>query len=265
VGSSTSGSLDDNQVEAPSTVGTNPIASIQASAETAVPAYKPNLVIVNAGTDDCRQGKDVSNAGAELLKILETSWKNSIFVSVVLTTLVPSKDATVEACLEKVNTQITDLVAAQQARSQKVVLVDFRAADKGVTADDLTEEVDGEFFPSGEAYGKMAALLFDGINNAASRGWLEAPEPLPNAPTPSPSGNGTSPSATGTGGVSAPTTGSGEAGEGSSGGSESSGNGGVAEEAEGVKAGDQESGAVRVGPSFLGVMGLVVGLGLAIL
>ncbi|PKS11805.1 hypothetical protein jhhlp_001098 [Lomentospora prolificans] len=260
VGSSTSGSLpnDDNQVEAPADVGAAPLATVVSAAKTAVPAYKPNIVIIHAGADDCRQGADVSDASARYLEILTTAW-TSIFATAVLTTLPPSRDAAVESCLVELNRQIADLVAAQQASSRKVVLVDFRAADAGITLEDLTDDVDGEPFPSEEAYGKMAGLLFEGIRNAASRGWLEAPETLPDAPE-EPKADPSS-SATGTSAVTLPTD--------QASGSRLGGSSPEADEVEDVAQGNgaaaDQSGAARgVVSGLAALLGLAIGVGMTL-
>ncbi|CAI4217129.1 unnamed protein product [Parascedosporium putredinis] len=182
VGSSTSGTSpdlgSDNQVEASADVGVTTIADVQTAADAAVPSFKPNLVIINVGTNDCRRGADVSNSSAALLGLLKTTW-TSIFATAVLTTLPPATpaegsdghDADLEACLLEINAQITELVAQQQAASRKVVLVDFRAEEGGVTPEDLTDAV---------AVGRTTAAPREmRARDAASRGWLEPPEELP--------------------------------------------------------------------------------------
>ncbi|KAK1979293.1 GDSL-like Lipase/Acylhydrolase [Colletotrichum cereale] len=143
-------------------------------AEASVPATLPNLVLINAGTNDCVQSFDTDNAAARTLEMLEFIWTTSKRASVVLSTLLPNGNPTTEACVLRVNEQYKALVEEQQALSKKVVLADMHS-DAGPLASDL---VDGTH-PSDAGYVKMANLWFASIKDAASRGWLEAPQALP--------------------------------------------------------------------------------------
>ncbi|KAL0936022.1 gdsl-like lipase acylhydrolase [Colletotrichum truncatum] len=150
------------------------IDEVLAKAKISVPQTLPNLVLINAGTNDCVQNRDIANAGARTLEMMEYIWETSRRSSIVLSTLLPNGVASREACVLQVNEQFKKLVNEQQAKSKKVVLVDMHS-DRGPLMSDL---VDGTH-PSDEGYAKMATLWFEGIKDAASRGWLEAPEALP--------------------------------------------------------------------------------------
>ncbi|OLN87895.1 hypothetical protein CCHL11_00163 [Colletotrichum chlorophyti] len=150
------------------------ISQVLDKAKISVPVTLPNLVLINAGTNDCAQDFDPDNAGARTLEMLEYIWDTSTRASIVLSTLLPNGKNTTEACVLRVNEQFKQLVEEQQAKSKKVVLVDMHS-DQGVLKSDL---VDGTH-PSDEGYAKMANIWFEGIKDAASRGWLESPQPLP--------------------------------------------------------------------------------------
>ncbi|WYZ35166.1 hypothetical protein EsH8_I_001442 [Colletotrichum jinshuiense] len=171
VGSHPNGTMEDNENEGWSGFR---IEQVLAKAKVSVPTTLPNLVLINAGTNDCVQNFDTANASARVLEMLEYIWDTSRRASIVLSTLLVNGNANTEACVLQVNEQYKKLVEEQQAKSKKVVLVDMHS-DKGPLKSDL---VDGTH-PSDEGYGKMANIWFEGIKDAASRGWLESPQALP--------------------------------------------------------------------------------------
>ncbi|KAL2758807.1 carbohydrate esterase family 3 protein [Sodiomyces alcalophilus JCM 7366] len=179
VGTRSNGTMDDNDVEG--WPGFR-IAEVAAKANESVPAYLPNLVLINAGTNDCIQGKDPDRAGEQMLELFDQIRAASSRVSVVLSTLLVNKNDETDACVRRVNDQFRSLVLDQQARSRKIVLADMYAPG-GPTVDDLVDAT----HPGDAGFEKMAAVWFDSIRDAASRGWLEAPQVLP----PPPVGNST--------------------------------------------------------------------------
>lgn len=149
------------------------IDELIARAETSVPSFLPNVVIVNAGTADCEQGADGKEAGDKIVKLLEVSYDGSSSASVVLTTSVLPEDTEVQQCVNDVNNKIRNLADEQQEQERKVVLVDLDSDKPIETGDDS--------LPTKEGYKTIAQLLFDGIDDAGSKGWLEAPEHAPDA------------------------------------------------------------------------------------
>jgi hypothetical protein len=163
VGSQTSGTMADNQNEGwPGLT----VSALLEKAKVAVPAYLPNLVLINAGASDCANGGTPSVKDT-MLQIMQFTWKNSVTSSIVLSTVPLTGSAATDACIAEVNKQYQSLVQEQQGLSRKVVLVDFGAGG-------LTVEEDLCCTP--EDYDKMAAMMFAGIKDAASRGWVEKPE-----------------------------------------------------------------------------------------
>ncbi|KAF5495228.1 Multidomain esterase [Colletotrichum siamense] len=175
VGNNPNGTMEDNQNEGWPGLR---IEQVLAKAKISVPETLPNLVLINAGTNDCVQSYDTDNAGARTLEMMEYVWSTSSRASIVLSTLLPNGNNNTEACVLKVNEQFKKLVEEQQAKSRKVVIVDMHS-DQGPLKSDL---VDGTH-PDDAGYQKMANLWFAGIKDAASRGWLESPEALPGSTT----------------------------------------------------------------------------------
>ncbi|KAJ0140678.1 hypothetical protein CTA2_1653 [Colletotrichum tanaceti] len=173
VGSHPNGTMRDNENEG--WPGFR-IDEVLEKARVSVPATLPNLVLVNAGTNDCVQARDPDRAGARMLGMLDLVWAASGRATVALSTLLPHGNDTTEACVLGVNGQLRALVAEQQALSRKIVLADMHAGDgRGPLRSDLVDGV----HPSDAGYVKMANVWFASIKDAASRGWLESPQPLP--------------------------------------------------------------------------------------
>ncbi|KXH60127.1 GDSL-like Lipase/Acylhydrolase [Colletotrichum nymphaeae SA-01] len=171
VGNHPNGTMEDNDNEGWSGFR---IEQVLAKAKISVPETLPNLVLINAGTNDCAQSYDTDYAHVRMLEMMNYIWDTSKRATIVLSTLLVNGNNNTEACVLKVNEQYKTLASEQQAISKKVVLVDMHS-DKSPLKSDL---VDGTH-PSDAGYAKMAHIWFDGIKDAASRGWLESPQPLP--------------------------------------------------------------------------------------
>ncbi|KAM0283138.1 hypothetical protein ACHAQH_002619 [Verticillium albo-atrum] len=171
VGSRQNGDMSDNDVEG--WPGYR-IAQVAEKAKESLPDTLPNLVLINAGTNDCIQNSEPETAGERMLEMMRAVWDASPRVSIALSTLLVNKVASVDECVRGVNEQFRTLVEEQQAISKKVVIVDFYSPE-GPTVDDLVDDI----HPGDEGFEKMAKLWFEGIKDAASRGWIEEPQVLP--------------------------------------------------------------------------------------
>lgn len=171
VGSRQNGTMCDNDVEG--WPGYR-ITDVTAKAEESVPGTLPNLVLINAGTNDCASPgqEDPAKAGERMLALLEYLWKATPRGTLVLSTLLVNEAN--DDCIRDVNDQFRALVEAQQARSKKVALADMRGPAGPVLAD----LVDGTH-PGDEGFRKMADVWFAAIEDAAGRGWIEEPQALP--------------------------------------------------------------------------------------
>jgi lysophospholipase L1-like esterase len=170
VGSQQSGNMTDNQNEGwPGAI----ISEVFDRAKSSVPSMLPNLVLINAGTNDCKRDIDVKNAHTRTLEMMEWLWAASPRATIILSTLLPNKGNSTEKNVLEVNTNLKIMVAEQQAISKKVTIVDMHGPD-GPQTSDLMDEA----HPNDAGYDKMALLWLTGIRDAASRGWLEEPQAL---------------------------------------------------------------------------------------
>ncbi|KAF9883318.1 hypothetical protein FE257_003736 [Aspergillus nanangensis] len=163
VGTETNGDMNDNDVEA--TPG-NEITAVTDAALRSV-RYKPNVVLINAGTNDCRLGDHIPEVGNRMRKLINT--------------LLDAEDAT-EAHRNNGNAQYRDLVTAMRMDGVSIVLADMDPfPELGpprwlVYPDDYTTNgVPDNIHPSDSGYRKMATVWNLAIEQAAREGLIKAP------------------------------------------------------------------------------------------
>lgn len=174
VGSRRNGTMEDNDVEGwPGDI----IDEVHEKAKTAVPKYKPNIILVNAGTNDCSGNVDIPNAGKRITSMLNDLYTGSSRATVILSTLLVRSDADLQKCTVNVNNQIKSVAATQKASGRRLVLVDMQPPAGPTTA----ELVDG-IHPTEAGYNKMATIWFKGIQAASDAGFLMTKEEIAGNP-----------------------------------------------------------------------------------
>lgn len=167
VGTRKNGNFTDNDVEATSGFV---ISQIAAAAATAVPKLLPNLVLIDAGTNNCNRGGTVPEAGANVTAMIDAIFSQSPGVTIVLTTILVNTIAAQDSCRVDVNSQYVALVARLQAAGAKIILVDMRSPE----GPDTSDLFDGRH-PNDVGYRKMANVWFPAIQQAVSRGLVTVP------------------------------------------------------------------------------------------
>jgi lysophospholipase L1-like esterase len=167
VGTRKNGNFTDNDVEATSGFV---ISQIAAAATAAVPKLLPNIVLVDAGTNNCNRGGAVPDAGANVTAMINTIFSKSPGVTVILATILVNTVPAQESCRVDINAQYAVLVNQLQLAGAKILLVDMRS-QAGPTTDDL---FDGRH-PNDVGYQKMATVWFSGIQQAIGQGLVSAP------------------------------------------------------------------------------------------
>lgn len=165
VGEFTNGNFTNRQVEAtPGFV----ISQIADSANKETPISLPNLVLMDAGTNNCNKGGLIPDAGANVSAMISNIFAQSPGSTVILTTiLVNAQDAEQEACRVDINNQYTAMAAQMTAQGAKLVLVDMRGPD-GPTTADLADKR----HPNDVGYQKMATVWFQGIQQAVNQSFV---------------------------------------------------------------------------------------------
>ncbi|GAA4232755.1 hypothetical protein GCM10022254_33540 [Actinomadura meridiana] len=160
VGSQQSGDLPDRDNEGYPGAMINDIAR---RADSAVPLYDPNVVLLHAGTNDMDRG-DAAAAPAALGSLIDQVFEDAPKATVLVSTLVPSKNSATEAKIEAFNKQIPGVVDQRARTGKHVAVVDMSE----VTTDDLSDYL----HPNDRGYTKMGDEFEDAILAVAQEGWI---------------------------------------------------------------------------------------------
>ncbi|WP_344024824.1 FG-GAP-like repeat-containing protein [Streptomyces luteireticuli] len=125
-------------------------------------AADPNVVLLNIGTNDMDQNYDVDSAPMRLGALIDQITTAAPGITVLVSSLVPSKDPQVEQRVNKFNLAVPQLVAERQRRGLSVEFVDMSE----VTTEDLADRL----HPNDRGYLKMASGFYRGIAKVAGEG-----------------------------------------------------------------------------------------------
>ncbi|KAG0645418.1 endoglucanase X [Hyphodiscus hymeniophilus] len=131
---------------------------------------KPNIVLIELGTNDCLQNHDVQNAHTRLGELVGRVLNASPNVTVIVGTLLPNAAAKGEANILTFNSNLPSMVANFTAQGYKVSTVDFHS--DWWSLDDIGP--DGTH-PTDLGYTKMSRVWYNGILEAAKAGNITAP------------------------------------------------------------------------------------------
>jgi lysophospholipase L1-like esterase len=173
VGTQRLGNMTDNDIEAYPGVPTH---RIHFHAQKAVPARKPNLFLINAGSNDCFQHIDIDNFYKRYDALVQYCLKASPRSTVIMSTILPTWDKRFNGREDvwRVNPQIRRLAKIYQEQGKPVVLAELQGPD-GVQDENLAE--DG-MHPGTAGYEMMATKMFEAIVEADAKGFLQTPEPI---------------------------------------------------------------------------------------
>ncbi|KAH8170471.1 repeat domain in vibrio, colwellia, bradyrhizobium and shewanella domain-containing protein [Sarocladium implicatum] len=179
VGSQKNGEFNDNDTEGwpgyvigsedgnPSPEGQR--GSVHNKARDAVAKYKPNLILLNVGTNDAGENLDLENAGKRMEALLRTIYDKSPGAVVVLSTLIPSRDSDDKVMV--VNSQFRNIAAKLLAESKKIELAEMHSGF--ITENEL--HTDG-IHPNAEGAIRMASIWHKAIQAVEKRSdWLQKP------------------------------------------------------------------------------------------
>lgn len=169
VGDNPAGDMKDNEAEGWKSYT---VKMIHDKANKAVPKFKPNLILVNGGTNDCIGDDDLPNAGNRVTDLLNDLYRESPKATVILSTLLVNRNADVQKRIVDFNDQLKEVANKFQLYGKRIVLVDMQGT-KGPAKDDL---IDDGTHPNDAGYRKMADVWFDGIKQADSRHYLQEAE-----------------------------------------------------------------------------------------
>lgn len=170
VGSQRFGDMLDNDLEA---YGGNRVSQIHEHATHIVPQLQPNLFLIQVGTNNVLQNRDVDKAGADMEKfidyLLETSPRSTVVFSTCLTNTVPD----CEPRILDVNQQYRELI--KKYESKPVLLAEMHSSG-GFPGRPQPEDIgpDGTH-PTDYGYGLMGHIFAESIQDADKKGYFRWP------------------------------------------------------------------------------------------
>lgn len=151
------------------------VDQVKGKAVKSVPKLQPNLFTINAGTNDCAQNHKLDTVGDRMDDLLEYLWDTSDDSTIILSTLIINLDKTIEARVEKVNSQYTALAKKKAAEGKKIILAEMHG-DDGPQPDEMADNT----HPNDIGYNKMAKIWYRAIKAAEGKGFLTKPNPMGN-------------------------------------------------------------------------------------
>ncbi|KAL4860487.1 SGNH hydrolase-type esterase domain-containing protein [Aspergillus spectabilis] len=128
--------------------------------------YKPNVVLINAGTNDATQGYFVGTAGERMDALLDHLYSSIPDTTIILSTLLPNTAR--PALVADINVQYRRIYTRRSDAGDKIVLADMANA---LEVSDLIDDT----HPNDEGYRKMATVWWAAIQATQRRGFLSAP------------------------------------------------------------------------------------------
>ncbi|KAI0393422.1 carbohydrate esterase family 3 protein [Xylariaceae sp. FL0594] len=171
VGFARFGDWGDNDVEGYSA---HPIRRVLPHALQAVPALRPNLVLVQVGTSDCFQNDQPAFVLSRYRQLADAIIASAPETTVILSTLVTTPNATVEACMLTANAQIRQVAADLIRENKRVALAEMHYG-QGFPGRPLPQDIhaDDKTHPTDEGYRLMGDIFLDKIREVAEKGFLE--------------------------------------------------------------------------------------------
>ena len=167
VGRRRSGAFPDNENEATSGFVLSQIAS---AATAAAPLFLPNVVLLEAGTNNCNSGDPVPDAGANLTALVRELFRLVPGTTIVATTLLANTVAAQDACRVAVNARYVEAARVLVGEGARFVLVDMRGTGAPTTADLADTR-----HPNDRGYALMAGVWKKGIDAALASEFVTPP------------------------------------------------------------------------------------------
>lgn len=147
--------------------------------------YLPNVVLINAGTNDCFGSVDIPNAGRRMRVLIEELLGSPGMdkTTVILSTLIPCGNAGADGNRKNpggVNDQYRELVTQMRGEGRRIVLADMDppAPHAGNGWMKLATDYADDTHPNDAGFKKMAYVWSLAILEGSSRHFLQAPNPV---------------------------------------------------------------------------------------
>ncbi|KAF7549363.1 hypothetical protein G7Z17_g6445 [Cylindrodendrum hubeiense] len=142
--------------------------------------YKPNIIIINGGTNDASQNIAPSEAGTRMNEILNDIWgaDGMADTCVMLSTILDTTGATGKVTRITINEKYRELVKQRAGDGKCIYMADMDPPGAGggwITWDDYDPAETTKIHPNDEGHRKMAYVFYKAINEAASDNKLVEP------------------------------------------------------------------------------------------
>ncbi|MFC5826177.1 GDSL-type esterase/lipase family protein [Nonomuraea insulae] len=166
VGSKQGGSMSDPDNEGHSG---RRIDEITQHAECSVPRYRPNLILLHAGTNDMNQNYKLSSAPDRLKELINHALDHSKRATVLVAKLIPTDKPGLQPRINAYNAALPGVVRDLQGEGKHVLLVDMKRV---LVRDGLQNDA----HPTDTGYAKMAGAWAGAVQEAFEKGWIAPPE-----------------------------------------------------------------------------------------
>lgn len=174
VGAARTGNIIDNDVEAYPGVR---LDQIYHHAKQSLPLYKPNIVILYAGSNDNFQNASLPELFKRYHALAELIFELSPNAALVMGTLIPTTETQRWGGQDRVrdcNTQLRRVFRVLEREGKTVVLVEMGDSD-GVQIENLTWD---HMHPTAAGYEIMSRKFFEGVVEADAKGFIRPAEPV---------------------------------------------------------------------------------------
>ncbi|QYT04935.1 Carbohydrate esterase family 3 protein [Trichoderma simmonsii] len=164
VGSRSAGSMSNNHHEGWRGFR---IDQIESKAKNSVQHLMPNLITINAGSNDCIQDFDIERIGKRMGNMLDVIWAASPNSTIILSNLVLSLDTEVESRIKWANGQFRGIALSKQREGRRIVFADMHS-QWGPKENDISDGT----HPNDQGYYKMAKIWYNSILEAMAKGFI---------------------------------------------------------------------------------------------
>ncbi|KAK6951333.1 hypothetical protein Daesc_007866 [Daldinia eschscholtzii] len=172
VGSVRLGDFIDNDVEA---YGGKKIKEMHNYAKKAVPKTLPNVFLINLGTNNLLQNKDVDKVGEQMEDMINYLLKASDKSTVILSTMLTNKVGDLETKVLDMNEQYRSIMKNFEADGKPVVLAEMHPSQGAAGVPSVNEIGPDGSHPTVQGYEMMGDIFVKAIQEAQKKGFIQKP------------------------------------------------------------------------------------------
>lgn len=149
---------------------------MEASKEALI-TYRPNLILINAGTNDATGDDDIPNAGARMEALIWQCFTVVPETTVILSTLIPNGLEGATPRIDEINKQYRALVVKLQKQGLQIALADMNDGFIELGSDEVEKDIwnRDKTHPTVEGFRKMAAVWREAFKVVEENKWMKPP------------------------------------------------------------------------------------------